>query len=333
MKRRFLTVTLTLAVALCLAQGTSKNLIKNGTLEDALSADGLPDGWSRFAQPEGGYKFGVVSGGRSGAKALQIEGAGDFGGVVSTRNNLDRGQRYAARGWMKVEGDANATATVKLDYYAADGKFLGSAVAGFVTPAMKDWQIIAVTDRQSEYPEAKFVATVVALTGKGKALFDDLEMVSAAAPPPGNLLTNGSMESVVADKVAHYYVGTSEGGKVTARWSADNPKDGWYCLNLKGNSEWAVAVHERVKFEKGKRYTLTGWARARNGTAQIKFDYFEGDKYLGMTGSDDVNSSEWQQRTVFAQPSEFPNATHISATAVGLGEMDCYFDGLVLMAK
>ena len=141
------------------------------------------------------------------------------------------------------------------------------------------------------------------------------------------------MENVVAEKVVQYYVGNSDGGKVVGRWSADNPKDGWYCLNLKGNAEWAVAGHERVKFDKSKKYVFTGWARAKSGTAQIKIDYFEGDKYLGMTYSDDITTNNWQQRTVIGQPTEFPNATHISATGVGLGEMDVYFDGFVLTAK
>ncbi len=313
------------------AQSQSKNLIVNGTFEAALGGESLPEGWFRFAEPGEGYKFTVGVGGRSG-KALLIEGAGQYGGVVSTRIELDRAQRYAARGYVKIEGDTNATATVKLDYYAADGKFLGSSVSGFITPTHKGWQVVGVCDKQGEFSEAKSIAAVVALTGKGKAWFDDLELIASPASP-GNLLTNGSIDAVVADKPTQYYMGTSEGGKVTMTANAQNPKDGSYALNLKGNSEWAVAGHERVKFDKSKTYTLSGFARARTGTAQIKIDYFEGDKYLGMTFSDEVTGSEWTRRVVVSSASEYPTATHISATCVGLGEMDCDFDGLVLMAK
>ena len=75
------------------------NLIVNPSLEEPVGSDGLPAGWARFADPADGYRASVVNEGRTGSHSLHIEGAGQYGGVVTNRHAIDRARGYAARGW------------------------------------------------------------------------------------------------------------------------------------------------------------------------------------------------------------------------------------------
>jgi hypothetical protein len=311
-------------------------LIVNSSLEDDPGADGLPTGWARFAVPADGYKFSIDEGGRSGDHALLIEGSGEYGGIVTTRIQIDRSKQYAARGWVKMEGDPKATGTVKLDYYDADAKYLGSTFPGIVVPEVIGWQHVAVADRASDFPTATTIAVVLALTGQGSAWFDDLELITRDRLPGvtrSNLIVNGNMESAKGRMPANWYLGTNEGARVGLFASAHRPKDGWYAMHLRGNAEWAVAISDRIKLDRSKTYTLMGYARARTGKAQIKIDYFQDDKNLGETTSNEITSDEWQMRTVKAELNRFPQATHIAVAGVGKGVIDVWFDAFTLTVE
>ena len=148
-----------------------------------------------------------------------------------------------------------------------------------------------------------------------------------------NLVANGNMEAVADGKPAKWGTAVADGGKVDLASSAERPKEGKRCLLLRGNAEWAVAYSEKVPLDRTKTYTLTGFARAKSGTARIKIDYYRGDTYLGMTESDDVTADRWQQLEVVAEPDQFPEATHILACAVAVGEFEASFDDFVMTAK
>ncbi len=157
----------------------SKNLVTNPSLEDSVGRSGLPPGWGSFyPNPVGSYKYEIVDGGRTGKKSIQIEGDGTFGAMPANRVEIDRSKRYVVRGWVKLEGDANATADVKFHYYEANGRYLGQTRVGYVSPTTSDWQFVTVVDRASAFPEAKLVGLAIAATGKAKAQYDDLELIS-----------------------------------------------------------------------------------------------------------------------------------------------------------
>ncbi len=159
---------------------------------------------------------------------------------------------------------------------------------------------------------------------------DDKPKADGAAK---NLVTNGNMEAVADGKPAKWGTAVADGGKVDLTSSTGQPKEGKRCLLLKGNAEWAVAFSEKVPLDRKKTYTLTGFARAKSGTARIKIDYYRGDTYLGMTESDDVTADKWQQLKVVADPDQFPEATHVLACAVAVGEFEASFDDFVMTAK
>jgi hypothetical protein len=155
------------------------NLVKNPSLEGPIDASGYPEGWGKFfSQPAGAFKFDFAQGGRTGKLAMTIEGDGQFGAMPANRVPLDPTKRYVARGWVKVTGGKQATADVKLHYYAEGGAYLGQTRIGFASPGSDQWQLVTVTDRAGEFPQAKLIGLAIACTGDAKARYDDLELLA-----------------------------------------------------------------------------------------------------------------------------------------------------------
>jgi hypothetical protein len=151
---------------------------------------------------------------------------------------------------------------------------------------------------------------------------------------PKNLVVNGDMESVSDGKPTKWVAGCSEGGKVEMLSSVLSPKQGNRCLAMKGSAEWAVTYSDKVAVDRKKGYMLTGYARVKTGTAYIKIDYYEGDKYLETyTSSDEVTGDKWTRLEVKAELEKHTSATHILAVAVASGEFEAWFDDFVLVAK
>lgn len=333
MLKRCLVVLLAVGSVAIAAQ--SANLVKNPGLEEAVAGNGLPEHWFFFAKPENAYKAAVVDGGYTGKKALLLEGDGEYSGVAVSNVAMEPGKFYAARGWVKVEGDPAGMATVKLDYFDADNQFLAaSAYELQLKPGKTGWHPIALVSRKSDAPTAARVGVTVAISGKAKAWFDDLEMVSRdVAEGPASLLKYGSMEDVAGTLAFGYSLVTNEVGRYEVHSSAADPKEGWHSLHIKGSGEWAVSSEGKHAIDKGKKYVFSGMARAKRGTAQIKIDYFKADEYLGHTVSDDVMVDEWKAVKVVSELEQYAQATHLSAAAVGLGDVDARFDQFVLIAR
>ena len=309
------------------------NLISNPGLEKPVGDGALPEGWKKYDKPADSYKAEVVPNALSGERGLQISGAGEYCVVVVNQMPIKANTQYAVRGWSKVSGDAEVFATIKFDYWRQDGSYLDSDTVGVIRTTEPNWALISTTTRPTPPSGAATIGAAVAINGKGAALFDDLEMITRPAPPAGNLIDNGSMERIAGRRPFGYYISRAEGGKATVSYVSDDVKDGWYALRLQSNAEWAIAAHPRVRLEPNKLHVLSGHIRVKKGTGQLKLDYFKGDDYLGQTTSLDANADEWQERKVTAEPDKFPGATHIAATAVGFGETDALFDGLVLSTK
>lgn len=313
-----------IALGTVVVAAQAPNLVKNPSLEEPVAEGGLPEYWFFFAKPENSYKASVVDGGRTGKKALLLQGEGEYSGVAVSNVPMEAGKQYAARGWVKVEGDSGSMAAVKFDYFDADNQFLAaSAYELHLKPGTPGWQPIALLSRKSEAPTAARIGLTVAVGGKTKAWFDDLEMVareSAEATP--NLLRYGSVEDVAGSQPFNYTLVANEGSRYELRASDADPKDGWHSLQIKGAGEWAVATEGKHRVEKGKKYVLSGHARAKSGAAQIKFDYFKDDEYLGQTVSDNVTDDAWTALKVVSELEQFPQATHFSAAAVGIGDAD-----------
>jgi len=150
---------------------------------------------------------------------------------------------------------------------------------------------------------------------------------------PVNLVTNPSFEQIDARPTGWSLGAVAEGGKAQLSVSEENPKAGKHCFRISGDAEWAAFVGNKIPVEKGKSYVLTGWVRVKKGSGYIKIDYFDKDKYLDMTMHEATESPEWTMQTVEAEAGKLAQATHITATLVGSGEFEVFFDEIAIEAK
>ena len=167
-------------------RGPVENLINDPSLEGAELGEQFPPGWGSFnAKPKGTYRFEVVEGGRTGTKSCLIEGDGEGITMPTNRVSIDPSKRYAGRGWVKLEGNASS-AQVRILYFDASRRYIGENRRGHVTPHA-EWQLVTVTDRIEDYPNAQYLALAMAVKGRGKAVFDDLELLAFNTDDlPGN---------------------------------------------------------------------------------------------------------------------------------------------------
>ena len=100
-------------------RGPVENLINDPSLEGAELGEQFPPGWGSFnAKPKGTYRFEVVEGGRTGTKSCLLEGDGEGITMPANRVSIDPSKRYAARGWVKLEGNGSS-AQVRILYFDA----------------------------------------------------------------------------------------------------------------------------------------------------------------------------------------------------------------------
>jgi len=334
--RSALALTLLLAAGLAgYAQDQPRNVVVNSSLEDPVAGTGLPEGWWPFADPPDSYRIAVVAGGRTGDKALLVEGDGQVGGFTTTRVPVEPGKRYLARGWVKIEGDPEAKATVQVGFSDADGGYLGSTWLGNVSPAPGRWQFISVPAHADDVAGAASACAAVSVIGKAKVWFDDLELVVADGPVPGdNLITNGNVEDVVEGAPVYWIPFTEPGAVATLTAGEDAPEEGAHCLCLKGDAQYIVGLGETYAIDPAKTYTLRGFVRAKAGDALLQIEYCMDEQHLGNTESAHVTRDEWEERSVTTDFASFPDATHFRVcVAAATGAVEAYFDDLRLVEE
>lgn len=153
-----------------------ENLINDPSLEDAAPG-GLPRGWSTYLNDGPNFRCEVVAGGRTGNQCLQTEGKGIRAVVFTNGVPLDRTKRYALKGWAKFEGDENARAIIKFNYFH-NRKWLGVSDLIGIASNQEGWQLLEKTDVADDFPEASQIWVSCNVEGGGKAWFDDLELVA-----------------------------------------------------------------------------------------------------------------------------------------------------------
>lgn len=158
---------------------------------------------------------------------------------------------------------------------------------------------------------------------------------AGAVNEEANLVKNPGFEETKDGKPAHWGLGGfSEGGKGTLASSTEKPHSGKSCAAIKGTGEWGTFVSAKIPVEKGKTYVLKGFIRVAKGNGLIKFDYFKGDMFLGMTAPDYSESTDWTEQNVTSDLSAYPEATHLTATLVGgSGEYEAFFDDISIVEK
>lgn len=154
---------------------TGKNLVTDPSLEATAIGEKYPANWGTGnISPPNAYGHRVVAGGRTGERGWQIEGEGQFAVVPSNRPPANPAYRYAASAWVRAESGG---ALIKLLYFDANNRYLGENVGPAVVEH-GEWRRLRMIDELAKYPEARSLSLALTFTGKGKAVFDDLELLA-----------------------------------------------------------------------------------------------------------------------------------------------------------
>jgi hypothetical protein len=319
------------------AADKAANLISDPSLEAAPAADGLPQGWNgHFATPEGGYHFGIADVGHSGKHSILIDGKGDWAVVRANRVRIEPSKRYRTSGWVKIEGDDRAAADVKFHYYRQDGSYIDQTRVAFINPRTKGWQKISVVDQLEQFPDAAFIETACSLAGNGKAWFDDFYMTAREEKRLAvvNLVANGNMEELAADRPAGWTILAAEGGKSSGVAEEKIKHGGERSLHFSGEGDWIAAGSSQVRLNPELAYRATAFVRAAKGQPVLTIAYFKGGEYLGnVTSEAKAVGEEWTELTVSADPKQYADATHISVGCTASGEIDAWLDDVILVGS
>ena len=164
------------------------NLINDPSLEGTASGEAYPKTWGNGNLiPKDAWRFEVIHGGRTGKRGWMIEGDGDAATVPTNRPPVDRAFRYAARGWVKVE---SGMARLGLLYFDKNRRYLKTSHSTATIPR-GEWHQLSMLDDFANHPEAAYVSLALVIVGKGKAVFDDLELLAFDAK---NLPENFELE-------------------------------------------------------------------------------------------------------------------------------------------
>ncbi|MBC8114371.1 MAG: protein kinase [Candidatus Saccharimonas sp.] len=152
------------------------NLLLDPSFE-ATAPTLLPRGWSSWLNDGPDFRCEVVADGRTGQRCLQISGKGTRGVVFANSVTVDRSKRFALKGWAKFEGDKDARAIIKFNYYHG-GKWLGVNDMIGVKADQPGWHLLEKTDALDAHPEASTLVATCHVEGNGSAWFDDLELIA-----------------------------------------------------------------------------------------------------------------------------------------------------------
>jgi uncharacterized protein (TIGR03067 family) len=152
------------------------NLLTDSSFENTAPTL-LPRGWSAWLDDGPDFRCEVVAGGHTGQRCLRIYGKGTRGVVFANVIPADRSKRYALKGWAKFEGDKDARAIIKFNYFK-DNQFLGVHDLIGVTADRSGWHLIEKTDALDRYPDANKLYAMCHVEGNGSGWFDDVEVIA-----------------------------------------------------------------------------------------------------------------------------------------------------------
>jgi hypothetical protein len=262
--------------------------IPNGSFEEDVDSDGIPDRWSVFFYPggSGGYDTGERVHGRKSYKLIHPGGKGNGGGYLeSDYVRADPLFLKPVRFACKASAAGIKVACVVLHYDGGKG-FLGAKEVYASTANPTAWGLVVVTNLPWSFPGTEYVK--VRLVG-GK---DDTDV--AGTVWFGAVGEEGSPASVpVAETVDQAPVSTHSGGYVDVGtpWDITLPSGGKFSwlvvgMELKGLS-WSNEMGEgscrpKGRFRIGSRFSSEATGP---GTAVWGGPYYPSLNIDGISGS------------------------------------------------
>lgn len=201
------------------------NLVEHPSFEQSLVNRELPSGWyGIYSQPKGSFQSQTIELGDSGRLALQIEGSGDRGSVMSKRIAIDQEKKYVARVSVMSERQGHSVAELGIAISDIDDRRIGFRNKR-VRLANNQWQDISIYLAPVMYPQAKYYRLELSLIGNGQAVFDDAELFINGDIGPADL----------AAARARKHASRGEWKKASAAYEelvAQRPQVSWFQVSL-----------------------------------------------------------------------------------------------------
>ncbi len=248
------------------------NLITDAALEGTAPGQPYPAGWGTGnVMPPKAYKHQVIDGGRTGKRGWMIEGDGQFAVIPTDRPPAHPAYRYAASGWVRVEA---GSAQIKLLYFDANGQYIGENRSN-VTIKQDGWHRLTMIDDLKTYAEARSLSLALTLSGKGKAVFDDLELIAFDA-------------NELPDKFEADHGAPAHHAAVFDRWVGRWESTTVYKPTAATPDEQTIKGETIVRKILGDRFLLWQWASEAGDQqylAILGFDEIVGSYHIWLFGS------------------------------------------------
>lgn len=251
-----------------------ENLIIDPSLENTAPGERYPQGWGTGnIIPKDAYKHQVVDGGRTGDRGWMIEGDGQYAVIPTNRPAAHSAYRYAARAWVKIEA---GSAQIKLLYFDAAGQYLGEN-RGTISFPQDGWHRLTMIDDLAEFPTATKLSLAATLIGKGKAVFDDFEMLAFEA------------DKLPENFEAEYGGVANDTAAVFDRWVGRWESTTVYKPTANSPDEETIKGELVVRKILDNRFLLWQWIGEESGQQYITilgFDEHMGGYHIWLFGSD-----------------------------------------------
>ena len=177
-----------LCVGLAAGFAFGENLVRNGGFETVK--DGVAEGWNAV-KPVYAYEAGV---GRNGTAGLSFTNADpNFYSFPGQQIALKPGKAYRYSVWVRTEdlkGDETG-ATICIEWYSKEGKWIGGAYASGVKGTTKEWvKIEGITQTIPKDADKIRVHPYVRRGMVGKVWFDDIEVTPYVRDPAYGLYSS-----------------------------------------------------------------------------------------------------------------------------------------------
>lgn len=226
------------------AMPLGKNLITDPSLEETAIGQKYPQGWGTGnVNPPDSFKHRVAEGGRTGQRGWLIEGDGQFAVIPTNRPPAHPAYRYAATAWVRIE---SGSAQIKLLYFDNQGQYIGEN-RGNVSIQQDGWHKLTMVDDLKSYPEARSLSLALTMTGPGKAVFDDLELLAFDA-------------SKLPEKFEATYGAASHHADVFDRWVGRWESTTTYAPTAATPEERVIKGETIVRKVLGDRFLLWQWS-------------------------------------------------------------------------
>ncbi|MCA1066128.1 DNRLRE domain-containing protein (plasmid) [Rossellomorea sp. AcN35-11] len=295
------------------------NLITNGSFEQGVDQDGIPDGFYAPSTISAQDKVDTTQS-RSGGSSFVIHNDSELNWIRQEYDESgNAGDKFRLSAWSMSDGTVTGNYDVIFEYIKPDGS--------------KEWEKLLFNGKDTTWHHREKTFTtkgdydsynvyVRLAQGEGMAWFDDISLKKI---PEENLLKNNSFES---DRDSDGYpdefeiastLSTSDGIDTTVAHTGKSS------LVIHNDSEYNwVRQNYNISGQKGDSFTLSGWSKSDGnvtGSYQVIFEYIDtnGTKQWEVLTFDGADDSWHYREKEFVMGADYDNLNVYLRLAQGTG--------------